>query len=125
MAFTLNIYGLLSKKQNILYHGHIISVKSMAKFQKPPSVTGHRKTSRKKGKMKKICILQLLTDYITGDMIFVTCEMPFSLNAFPKCPIHRRTSCNFFQIEFYTSLLCSKNNSKYYMHVSFSLRNAS
>ena len=29
------------------------SVKVLAKFQKPPSVTGHRKTSRKKGKMKK------------------------------------------------------------------------
>ena len=42
-----------------------------------------------------------------------------------KCPIHRRTSCNFFEIEFYTSLLCSKNNYKYYMHVSFSLLNAS
>ena len=35
------------------------------------------------GEDEKICILQLLTYYITGDMIFpLTCEMPFSLVKF-------------------------------------------
>ena len=75
------------QKQNILYHGHIISAKSTGKV---PKATGYRKTLRKKGKMKKKCILQLLTVYNTGDMIlliFLTCEMPFSLNGkilFPR-----------------------------------------
>ena len=53
MAFTLNIYGLLSKKQNILYHGHIISVKSMAKFQKPPSVTWTQEDIEEEGEDEK------------------------------------------------------------------------
>ena len=71
MAFTLNIYGLLSKKYIFCIMGTLFQRKVLAKFQKPPSVTGHRKTSREEGEDEKKCILQLLTDYITGDMIFV------------------------------------------------------
>ena len=69
MAFTLNIYGLLSKNKYTVSWTHYFSEKY---WQSSPSVTEHSKISRKKGKMKKYaCILQLLTDYITGDMIFV------------------------------------------------------
>ena len=73
MAFTLKIYGLLSKKQNILYHGHIISVKSAGKVPKATICYWTQKDIEEEGEDEKICILQLLTDYmcITGYMIFV------------------------------------------------------
>ena len=59
------------QKQNILYHGHIISVKGTGKVPKATICYWTQKVIEEKGEDEKICILQLLTDYITGDMIFV------------------------------------------------------
>ena len=60
------------QKQNILYHGHIISVKSTGKVPKATICYWTQQDIKEERKMKKYaCILQLLTDYITGDMIFV------------------------------------------------------
>ena len=60
------------QKQNILYHGHIISVKSTGKVPKATICYWTQQDIKDGGEMKKYeCILQLLTDYITGDMIFV------------------------------------------------------
>ena len=59
------------QKQNILYHGHIISVKSTGKVPKATICYWIQEDIEEEGKDEKICILQLLTDYITGDMIFV------------------------------------------------------
>ena len=59
------------QKQNILYHGHIISVKSTGKVPKATICYWTQKTSRKKGKVKKYAYYSCLLDYITGDMIFV------------------------------------------------------
>ena len=73
------------QKQSILYHGHIISVKSTGKVPKATICY-----SRKKGKMKKYayysCLLTILLE-ISFLLIFLTCEMPFSLNGkifFPR-----------------------------------------
>ena len=60
------------QKQNILYHnGHIIAVKSTGKFPNATICYWTQEDIEEEGEDKKICILQLLTDYITGDMIFV------------------------------------------------------
>ena len=57
--------------QNILYHGHIISVKSTGKVPKATICYWTHEDIEEEGEDEKICILQLLTDYVTGDMIFV------------------------------------------------------
>ena len=62
------------QKQNILYHGHIISVKSTGKVPKATICYWTQEDIEEEGEDEKICgILQLLTDYmyITGYMIFV------------------------------------------------------
>ena len=64
----------IEQKQNILYHGHIISVKSTGKVPKATIRYWTQKDSEEEEEDEKLCILQLLTaDYITGDMIFVDC----------------------------------------------------
>ena len=57
------------QKQNI--YGHIISVKSTGKVPKATICYWTQEDIEEEGEDEKICILQLLTDYITGDMIFV------------------------------------------------------
>ena len=61
------------QKQNILYHGHIISVKSTGKVSKATICYWTQQDIKEEGEDEKIRmhILQLLTDYITGDVIFV------------------------------------------------------
>ena len=61
------------QKQNILYHGHIISVKSTGKVPKATICYWTQQDIKEEGEDEKIRmhILQLLTDYITGDVIFV------------------------------------------------------
>ena len=59
------------QEQNILYHGHIISAKSTGKVPKATICYWTQEDIEEEGEDEKICILQLLTDYITGDMIFV------------------------------------------------------
>ena len=61
------------QKQNILYHGHIISVKSTGKVPKATICYWTQQDIKEEGEDEKMRmhILQLLTDYITGDVIFV------------------------------------------------------
>ena len=58
------------QKQNILYHGDIISVKSTGKVPKATICYWTQEDIEEEGEDEKIQI-QLLTDYITGDMICV------------------------------------------------------
>ena len=71
MAFTLNIYGLLSKNKIFCIMDTFISVKSTGKVPKATICYWTQEDIEEEGEDEKICILQLLTDYITGDMIFV------------------------------------------------------
>ena len=63
------------QKQNILYHGHIISVKNTGKVPKA-TICYWTQEDIEEGEDEKICILHLLTDYITGDMIFDSVGFP-------------------------------------------------
>ena len=57
------------QKHYILYHGHIISVKSTGKVPAKATICyWTQEDIEEEGEDEKICILQLLTDYITGDM---------------------------------------------------------
>ena len=59
--------------QNFRDNTNIISVKSTGKVPKATICYWTQEDIEEKGEDEKICILhiQLLTDYITGDMIFV------------------------------------------------------
>ena len=51
-------------------HGHIISVKSIGKVPKAIICYWTQEDIEEEGEDEKNFILKLLTDYITGDMIF-------------------------------------------------------
>ena len=67
MAFYIEHLWFTEQKQNILYHGHITSVKNTGKVPKA-TICYWTQEDIEEVEDEKI---QLLTDYITGDMIFV------------------------------------------------------
>ena len=70
-GFYIEHLWFTEQMQNILYHGHIISVKITGKVPKATICYWTNEATEEEGEDEKICILHLLTDYIAGDMVFV------------------------------------------------------
>ena len=60
----IEYFWFTEQKQNILHHGHIISVKSAGKVPKATICYWTQEDIEEEGDDEKICILQLLTDYM-------------------------------------------------------------
>ena len=64
-------------------------MKNTGKVPNATICTGHMQAGiEEEGKVENICILQLLADCITEDMIFLTCEMRYSLNGKISFPMY-------------------------------------